>query len=232
MISIIANPIVALDMYETALAGYLAPVLAVKTANSIELRFDGGFHDEMLVAGMAIGSDGAIIAGTITDIVEYRDGTKMFAISGLNFPAVDLVTLVETSSYDEILERIFSEDMRLFGSDLDDRLYGSEGNDTIWGGVGDDEIEAQGGNDFLYGGIGDDLLVGGDDVDTGMFESFFTNNIVRIDDISIWINGPEGNDVAEEMEYFQFIDGVFVTDADSAGAQVMRLYDTILDRAP
>ncbi|WP_156347533.1 DUF4214 domain-containing protein, partial [Sphingomonas sp. Leaf5] len=33
-------------------------------------------------------------------------------------------------------------------------------------------------------------------------------------------------------EYFQFIDGVFVTDADSAGAQVMRLYDTILDRAP
>lgn len=120
----------------------------------------------------------------------------------------------------------------LAGTASFDRLIGLAGADVLDGGAGRDVLDGGDGADRLLGGTDDDYLMGGNGIDTAVFADFFKKSTVSAGSASVTIAGPDGTDIATGVEYFQFTDGMFVTDADSAGAQVMRLYDTILDRAP
>lgn len=113
-----------------------------------------------------------------------------------------------------------------------DRLLGQAGDDQLDGGAGSDLLDGGDGADRLRGGDGDDYLIGGGGIDTALFAGFFGKAAVAIGTGSITVTTAGGADRAVGVERFQFADGAFVVDADSSGAQIMRLYDTILDRAP
>ena len=70
--------------------------------------------------------------------------------------------------------------------------------------IGNDCIDTEGGNDQAYGGLGNDIIVGGDGNDV--------------------VFGNEGNDI--------LIGGVSPDLSNTAGAQVYRIYQATLDRAP
>lgn len=106
-----------------------------------------------------------------------------------------------------------------------DVLTGSDGNDTINGGAG---------NDVLKGGAGNDLLDGGAGHDRADYAGFYTTYGATVSPSGVTLKGPaaEGTDTLKAMETITFKDGVLQFDADAAFAQVIRAYDTILNRAP
>jgi Ca2+-binding RTX toxin-like protein len=131
----------------------------------------------------------------------------------------------------------------LSGMDGNDVLVGLAGNDTLDGGTGNDTLDGGAGNDTLFGGVGNDLLSGGSGNDTldggagidragydSLFRGYGLSTITGVTSL----NGgdAEGSDTLTSVEHISFRDGEFSTDPDSVGAQVIRLYDTILDQAP
>lgn len=110
----------------------------------------------------------------------------------------------------------------LQGDDGADRLFGGAGNDSLSGGAdndvlsgdgGDDALDGGAGADALYGGAGSDLLDGGDGDDT--LWGGTAGDLLR---------GGAGNDLllgeGKNASY------------DTVAAQVFRLYQATLDRAP
>ena len=92
----------------------------------------------------------------------------------------------------------------LYGGYGNDVLDGHAGDDWLFAGNGDDTLDGGVGNDILEGGAGSDFLVGGQGGDS--------------------LNGGSGNDVLHGE----------ATDAgfDLVSAQVFRIYQATLDRAP
>ncbi len=109
--------------------------------------------------------------------------------------------------------------------------------------VGSDQINGQGntgnniligntGNNVLTGGHGEDYLDGGDGFDTAFFNAFFGAAMVDAGISNVSVRSVEGLDSIQRVERLQFQDGFFELDPDSAGAKVIRAYDTILGRSP
>lgn len=130
-----------------------------------------------------------------------------------------------------------------YGRGGDDLLTTSGGNDLLDGGDGNDTLRAGGGNDILNGGAGNDLLDGGagnDTLDggtgidqtgyTGLFRTYTSATTGGVTTLSG--GSTEGTDTLTGVEHIMFRDGEFNSDPDSAGAQVLRIYDTVLGRAP
>lgn len=112
----------------------------------------------------------------------------------------------------------------------------------MYGGAGDDALHGLGGNDFLYGGGGDDILVGGagdDHIDggasyetlnyTGVFETFLPSTV---NGRAVIRSATDGIDTLVDIEKIAFLDGDLIFDQDAVGSQLIRLYDTVLQRAP
>ncbi|WP_176498970.1 DUF4214 domain-containing protein [Sphingomonas sp. HMP9] len=136
------------------------------------------------------------------------------------------------------------------GSDADDDLRGSMGADVISGGAGNDQIDGMSGNDIMYGGAGRDYLDGGrgndwlsggadDDTIDGRdgWDVAFLNAASRQAEIDpsyslAIIDSADGSDWFFDVEEVRFIDATYVKSYDSFGAQVYRMFDTVLDRAP
>ena len=120
----------------------------------------------------------------------------------------------------------------LIGDGGINKLYGLGGADTLIGNGGNDKLYGGDGNDVLIGGAGDDLLDGGAGFDrvgyTGMFRTYAAEASAG----SLVVHGrlDVGRDTLTGVEAITFADGVYVVDADSVGAQVTRLYDTVLQR--
>jgi aryl-phospho-beta-D-glucosidase BglC (GH1 family) len=112
-------------------------------------------------------------------------------------------------------------------------LSGTAGWDTLTGTAGDDTLRGLGGNDILIGKGGKDLLDGGDGFDIALFETGF-----RGWSRSLQPNGDvvlsKGTDVAtlRNIEVARFADGDLVFDITHPVAQVFRLYQAALGRAP
>ncbi|MBB5700132.1 DUF4214 domain-containing protein [Sphingomonas yantingensis] len=118
------------------------------------------------------------------------------------------------------------------GATGNDVLSGAGGNDILYGLAGNDTLNGGDGNDTLYGGAGNDTLNGGTGFDqaiyTGLYRGF---GMSMVGGVTTLIGGAaEGTDTLTGVEQIKFADGVFSTDPDSAGAQVIRLYDTVLNR--
>lgn len=107
----------------------------------------------------------------------------------------------------------------LYGGDGNDYIDGRGGNDFISGGTGNDWLVGGDGNDALYGdtgndildgGAGDDHLNGGDGVDTVIFHTATT-----VDLIAKTATGGDGNDTLFSIENVQgsdFNDTILGTD--------------------
>lgn len=91
------------------------------------------------------------------------------------------------------------------GTDGPDTLGGATGDDALNGLAGDDLLRGQAGNDTLDGGAGNDVLIGGADGDL--------------------LLGGSGNDIV-------LGDGIEAAYFPDVAAQVFRLYQATLDRAP
>jgi hypothetical protein len=113
-----------------------------------------------------------------------------------------------------------------------DKLYGLDGNDVLIGNGGNDKLYGGDGNDILTGGAGDDLLDGGAGFDRASYAGTFRSYAVEASAVALGLQGAsdDGHDTLTGVEAIAFRDGTYVVDADSAGAQVMRLYDTVLQR--
>ena len=113
-------------------------------------------------------------------------------------------------------------------------LAGTSGADRLVGTAGADRLSGGGGNDMLVGGAGDDVLDGGADVDSasyvGLYRSYGATTAAGV--VTLRGGAAEGTDTLTSVERVAFRDGMLVSDPDSVGAQVMRLYDTVLDRGP
>ncbi|MFT8243436.1 DUF4214 domain-containing protein [Roseomonas sp. BN140053] len=130
------------------------------------------------------------------------------------------------------------------GGDGGDTLTGGAGNDSLSGGAGNDTLAGGGGDDTLDGGAGDDVLIstGGNDVLNGGdgYDVVFLNGVNRRDvDFSAFETGvvnvtrADGSvTVLRDIEEARFIDGRQVLDLSDPAAQVVRLYQAALDRAP
>ncbi len=115
-----------------------------------------------------------------------------------------------------------------------DTLYGLEGDDVLNGLAGNDRLFGGSGNDRLVGGAGDDRLDGGAGRDQVSYAHLFRSYGVTSSGGAVVVRGAadEGSDTLTSVETIAFADGVLVTDPDSAGAQVIRLYHAAFGRAP
>ena len=71
---------------------------------------------------------------------------------------------------DGSLDKTFSNEQVLTGTEIDDSLSGGVGNDVLWGNDGNDTLAGQSGNDLVYGGNGNDLFIGGDGAGNDTYE--------------------------------------------------------------
>jgi len=89
------------------------------------------------------------------------------------------------------------------------------------------------GNDVFTNSIGDDIFNGGAGTDTAVFSDLFRSYVVTAAGGNKIVTGAgSGMDTLTSVEVIQFKDGKFVFDAGGVAAQVTRLYDTVLQRAP
>jgi len=111
-------------------------------------------------------------------------------------------------------------------------LTGFAGAETITGATGNDVLNGGGGNDVLIGLGGNDTLNGGAGIDqasySGLFRTYGATTVAGV----TTLNGGavEGIDTLTSVEHILFADGKFSSDPDSAGAQIIRLYDAALGR--
>ncbi|MES3153371.1 DUF4214 domain-containing protein [Sphingomonas faeni] len=172
--------------------------------------FDGGAGNDVIVA--FLGSS-VIDGGQGLDMLSFEDQSR-----GLD---ANLATRISTIGQAEFSAAQSIEGIR--GTAFDDRLIGN-GQDNI--------LQGLAGNDTFSGGAGNDLIEGGAGFDRTSYTNVFRAYAAQISNTSIILNGgsDEGRDTLTGIEIVSFADGTYVADADSVGAQVTRLYDTVLQR--
>lgn len=143
-----------------------------------------------------------------------------------------------------------------FGGAGNDILTAGTGAQTLQGGAGNDLLVGGDGAETLSGGPGDDTIIvgtgaqsidGGDGYDTaspqGLAQQYtleaIPSNFIRyvISDsvalaATLQLSGPETNDGLVNVEAVQFLDGTIQVGSESPAAQVSRLYQALLGRAP
>ena len=109
---------------------------------------------------------------------------------------------------------------------------GGTGNDTLFGGAGADSLFGLEGNDRLVGRAGDDRLDGGAGIDTVVYNGVVKQSQLALASGSGTVTGPEGRDTLVSIEHLSFKDGDLSFDENDVWAQVVRIYDTALQRLP
>ncbi|MBY0336275.1 MAG: DUF4214 domain-containing protein [Acetobacteraceae bacterium] len=119
------------------------------------------------------------------------------------------------------------------GTTLTDRLLGTSADDRLFGMGGTDRLFGQAGNDLLVGGAGNDVLDGGIGRDGTVFDYGRRNTSVGAEaGGSRIVTGGGQVDTIASIEVAAFVDGRLVFDPLDPAAQVVRLYQAILNRQP
>lgn len=114
-----------------------------------------------------------------------------------------------------------------------DRLYGGAGADTLNGLAGNDSLFGGEDDDILVGGAGNDLLDGGAGYERLSYQGLFESFVATFNEgATIIRSASDGMDSLRGIERIDFLDGSLIIDADAIGSQIIRLYDTVLRRAP
>lgn len=201
--------------------------------------FTGGFLRLVSDGGAVridIDRDGAAGTSFGFQTITILEGVNAAQLTGYNFDGYTsdgaiVGRTINGSATDDDIRGSMGADV-IVGGNGDDVIEGRGGNDILYGGVGNDWIDGDGGNDWVSAGAGDDTISGSDGWDVAVINdasrlaAFDTSYALAI------IDSAEGVDWYFDVEEVRFIDGTYVQSYDSFGAQVYRLYDTILDRAP
>ncbi|WP_428151125.1 DUF4214 domain-containing protein [Brevundimonas sp.] len=208
-------------------------------------RLDGGAANDVLLGGD--GND-FLIGGAGDDDLDGGSGddTAWFAtsIEAVTFSYENGLIIVNGVGRDRLtgIEHLEFVDGRLdVGPDgrvilqpLTD-IVGTAGADRLTGGNGRDNILGLAGNDILDGGGNWDTLNGGDGYDIAQYAGVRRQYVASASSVS---GGPlrdgpaTGTDNLISIEALRFVDGTLTFDPNSLAAQVMRLYDSALDRQP
>jgi Ca2+-binding RTX toxin-like protein len=201
---------------------------------------DGGEGADRMSGG--IGDDSYYVDNASDVVAENAGAGDDIVYSTVSFVLSDNVEALRLLGSTSINATGNAQNNRLVGNDGNNLLSGGTGDDYLQAGAGDDKLYGEDGNDTLEGGAGDDQLIGGagNDVldggsglDTAVFSGLFRSYAVNVKGGNGTVSGAkEGTDSLTSIEFLQFKDGKFVFDADGVSAQVTRLYDTVLNRAP
>jgi|GEM_PF-2396793 len=203
-------------------------------------RLDGGAANDVLLGGDGIDF---LIGGLGDDDLDggQGDDTAYFAtsIEAVTFSYENGLIIVNGVGRDRLtgIEHLEFVDGRLdVGPDgrvilqpLTD-IIGTAGADRLTGGSGRDNILGQAGDDILIGGGNWDTLNGGAGYDVAQYSGVRRQYTASSSNVT---GGPErGTDNLTSIEALRFVDGTLTFDPNSLAAQVMRLYDSALDRQP
>ncbi len=200
------------------------------------IRYDGGSGTDLvsflnassaitLKLGESMASDGSV------DLILLNFENGAGSAFGDLVIGSAVANRLEGLAGNDRLEGLGGDDL-LFGGDGQDNLLGGTGDDFLSGGSGDDLLFGGDGQDNLSGGIGNDTLDGGLGQDRAQYSTLFRTVEITENGSSIRITSAEGIDTFANVESIIFRDGVLTSDPDSAAAKIIRLYDTILGRAP
>jgi len=142
----------------------------------------------------------------------------------------------------------------LYGNGGADLLFGLDGNDTLDsgkiydaatnsylpdlvgdvlnGGAGNDTLTGGDGNDILIGGPGDDNMNGGGGTNTVVLSGHRSAYTVQQQGTTFDITGPDGHDIASNIQRLQFDDSAVAFDITGTAGQIYRLYQAAFDRKP
>ena len=214
--------------------------------------FWGSFGARVTLAGTTVlGSYGPHQPGfdTRTDIETPDDRLSTVFVNGAR-----VVGNVQFYTGDDVYDgRTGAIGGKVFGNAGNDLLLGGAGNDvfegnfgadTLDGGGGDDRLDGGSGGDRLFGGAGDDVLVGGagDDLldggagyETLSYAVLYRGGAVTRGagtEVVIAAGGDVGTDTLRRIDDVVMKDGLLSFDENDAWAQVVRIYDTVLQRLP
>ncbi len=115
-----------------------------------------------------------------------------------------------------------------------ENAIGGSGADMITGNAADNHLYGGAGNDTLSGAGGNDTLTGGAGTNTALFTGFSHDYALASANGSVTVaGGPQGGlDTLVSIQDVQFADGELTFDTASTAAQIFRLYDSFLGRAP
>ncbi len=181
--------------------------------------WDGGGNDEIRYVGSA---DAVIDLRPATLQYEEGGGGRVSYAWGIfgGFTIANGVTIERATSGE-------GDDL-LTGNDAANILASSAGADILQGRGGDDVLNAGADNDIIIGGAGNDQIDGGDGYDIAGYSG--VRRAYTADAHAVV--GADGSDTLTGVEDLAFTDGRLTFARDSQAAQVMRLYDAALDRAP
>ncbi|NVK15901.1 MAG: calcium-binding protein [Rhodobacteraceae bacterium] len=129
---------------------------------------------------------GSSVYGTITGITFRINGSTVFTASGLDVSFTTYSSTYYPSSFEE--EATKGNDLFSINSTRSSTWKLGDGNDTI---------NAGSGWDYIYGGSGTDRLI----VDGAFSEASFSSSFSRI-----ILDGPDGRDTLNSIEFVQFSD--------------------------
>ncbi len=118
------------------------------------------------------------------------------------------------------------------GGEGDDILIGNAASNYLLGSLGNDLLQGGAGDDALAGGTGNNVLDGGDGYDIALFAGGRRAANVAQDGGQTRVTSNGGTDTLTSIEEVRFADGRLVFDANDEAAQVVRLYQAALGRAP
>lgn len=162
--------------------------------------------------GFTYDSFGNPTGGTVTQYTETNQNDLVADLSGISVPVSTLVSWAAADQQDAA-STIFSGSDTITGATGSNLLYGYDGDDTFYTGNSTSEI---------FGGNGTDTVV--------LPDAFRQNRIFQMG--STIVQGPHLNDTLYSVERIQFIDGTMYYDSTSPAADVTRLYQAALGRAP
>ncbi|UWQ38909.1 calcium-binding protein [Leisingera aquaemixtae] len=159
------------------------------TVNSNLVEINGTTYSGASFSARVTGSFSAFgtsVYGTITSITFQINGSTVYTASGLDVSFTKYSNSYSTSSFEE--EATKGNDLFSINSTRSSTWKLGDGNDTI---------NAGSGWDYIYGGSGTDRLI----VDGAFSNASFSSSFSRI-----ILDGPDGRDTLNSIEFVQFSD--------------------------
>jgi len=171
------------------------------------------------------GDDTYIIDDAGDEVVERKNGGTDHVISYISYQLPSEVENLTLGGTDDLWGAGNALNNVIIGNNSANELSGFAGSDRLEGGGGDDRLFGGEGDDILVGGKGSDLLDGGAGADLAIFEGLsadysfeWLGDLLRVTPAT----GEGAGDIDDliSVEYLQFDDGVFASDALPTAAAV------------